>query len=268
MRLPVARLLQPLLLLHARPLPLRMQLPDLPSQAASASGGTAAPVRHYCNLSNGLEAMALLEEAGVPASQLRFMRVQSSHCEAQDFNGILSGLDHDLLLHLALGFECRVYDFGSRGNVWVGDDGGEEQRHVPRAIWWGMEWASWALGRLWKLPERPALLRGVCVDRLFKEKLDAMPKPLAKRLRYYRNYLAPGLDEVRLRGCYAEARHDGEKAHYAQLASAYTAAVAAEQREQPPPTPAALGLGVYDSQTAIRVGITRPADWGGPDSTS
>ena len=46
--------------------------------------------------------MALLEQAGVPAGQLRFMRVQSSHCEAQDFNGILSGLDHDLLLHLAL----------------------------------------------------------------------------------------------------------------------------------------------------------------------
>ena len=137
---------------------------------AAAMVTPAPPVRHYINLSNGLEALKLLEESGVPASQLRFMRVQSSHCEAQDFNGILSGLDHDLLMHLALGCECRVYDFGSRGNVWVGEDGGEEQRHVPRAIWWGLEWWRYALNDIWRLPaQRTPILRGVNVERNFRE---------------------------------------------------------------------------------------------------
>ena len=28
----------------------------------------------------------------------------------------LNNLDHNLLMHLALGVECRVYDFGSRGS--------------------------------------------------------------------------------------------------------------------------------------------------------
>jgi len=82
-------------------------------QAPPVSSAT----RHFINLSNGAEALPLL--AGLPAEHVSFCRIQSSHCEAQDFNGVLSNLDHNLLMHLALGFECRVYDFGSRGNYWT-----------------------------------------------------------------------------------------------------------------------------------------------------
>ena len=62
------------------------------------------------------------------------VRIQSSHCEAQDFYGVLQNLDHNLLMHLALGYECRVYDFGSRGNYWEFDDGSTEQliEHAAR----------------------------------------------------------------------------------------------------------------------------------------
>ena len=91
-------------------------------------------VRHFINLSNGAEALQALHDAGVPPESISFIRLQSSHCEAQDFNGlqhsrsshahaciaitifpvsrapgILQNLDHNLLMHLALGFECRCY---------------------------------------------------------------------------------------------------------------------------------------------------------------
>ena len=42
----------------------------------------------------------------------------SSHCEQRDYAGLLGSLDHNLLLHLALGYTCRVYDFGSRRKRW------------------------------------------------------------------------------------------------------------------------------------------------------
>ena len=90
-------------------------------------------VRHFVNLSNGAEALPLLEAAGVPAAEIAFCRIQSSHCEAQDFYGVLQNLDHNLLMHLALGYECRIYDFGSRGNFWEKPDGTTEQLWVPRA---------------------------------------------------------------------------------------------------------------------------------------
>ena len=81
----------------------------LPHGLGLAVGGS--PTRHYINLSNGIEAIGPLLEAGLLPDHVRFCRVQSSHCEAQDFHAILQNLDHDLLMHLALGFDVRVYDF-------------------------------------------------------------------------------------------------------------------------------------------------------------
>ena len=117
--------------------------------APGTTPGIARPVRHFINLSNGAECLALLESAGVPPAQVAFMRLQSSHCEAQDYAGVLTNLDHNLLMHLALGYECRVYDFGSRGYDWEAEQGELERRYVPRAVWWGLEWARYALTRMW-----------------------------------------------------------------------------------------------------------------------
>ena len=101
----------------------------LPHGLGLAVGGS--PTRHYINLSNGIEAIGPLLEAGLLPDHVRFCRVQSSHCEAQDFNAILQNLDHDLLMHLALGFDVRVYDFGSRGNFWQ-DSHEDGPKYVPR----------------------------------------------------------------------------------------------------------------------------------------
>ena len=105
-----------------------------------------------------------------------------------------------------------MYDFGSRGNVWETDDGESELRYVPRALWWGFEWSRYALHRLWHLPEPPEpLLRGVRVRKMFDEQLNVLPKKLAKRLKYYRPYVAEGLTELRLRTFYAQTEFDGRK---------------------------------------------------------
>jgi hypothetical protein len=74
---------------------------------------------HFINLSNGVEALPMLE--GVPTS---FVRIQSSHCEANNFNGILGGLDSTFLMYLAMGHDCYIYDFGSRN----------KKRKAPRAV--------------------------------------------------------------------------------------------------------------------------------------
>ena len=271
----------------------------------------SSATRHFINLSNGAEALPLL--AGLPAEHVSFCRIQSSHCEAQDFNGVLSNLDHNLLMHLALGFECRVYDFGSRGNYWtvteedkVGDGkgdgtssgrssssgsisgsgsgeevagGGEEKerrraegsassdvlkgekQYVPRAIWWGLEWSRYALNTLWHLETGPALLRGYNVEALFRSRMNMIPKPLAKRLKYYRSYTAPELREVRLRGYYAQTVLDGNKMAYRALLLAHAARSAAqgtangETMGETDPSNFAAPMRAYDPQTARRVGI-------------
>ena len=217
------------------------------------SPGTARPVRHFINLSNGAEALALLESAGVPPAQVAFMRLQSSHCEAQDYAGVLANLDHNLLMHLALGYECRVYDFGSRGYDWEAEEGELERRYVPRAVWWGLEWTRYALTRMWKLPhEETPLLRGYNVEANFDKQLLTLTKPLKKRIKYYRNHLAPDLDRVRLHGYYAATDLDGNKDAYREMLLAHATRSAASEAEAADPEAFATPLLRYDAQSAMR----------------
>jgi hypothetical protein len=202
--------------------------------------------KHFLNLSNGLEALDGLLAAGVPAEGVSFCRIQSSQCEAQDFNGLLSNLDHDMLIHLALGHECRVYDFGSRGAVWVDPDGTSSERYVPRAIWWGLEWWRYALNTLWELPAaHPPMLRGINVERHFRDALRTLPKKEGKRLKYYRAFTAEGLTEVRLRGYYAAAETDGDRAAHRRMLLGLSKQLN-EGSSQVGIQPEAFGMSLYD----------------------
>lgn len=253
-----------MLLLVAAPLSVGLSV-STPPRPPSAT-------RHFINLSNGAEAIELLANAGVPPEAISFMRIQSSHCEAQDFNGILQNLDHNLLMHLALGFECRVYDFGSRGNLWEADstgdadagDGGAVQKYVPRALWWGLEWSRYALTRLWKLDDagaEPPLLRGINVESLFASKLRELPKPLSKKLKYYRAHLAPELSELKLKGYFAGTLLDGNKEAYRSMLLAHADRSAeVEVGRGPLAAPEEFEgtpLEFYDAETFRRVGEMR-----------
>ena len=173
---------------------------------------------HFINLTNGIEALDKLPPD--LQNNVNFVRIQSSKCEANDFYGILQDVDHNLLFHLATGAECVVYDFGSRGSQWPG----AEDQKVPRAIWWGLEWIRYALTRAWKLPDggAPPTLRGYNVRSLFDEKLGRLPKPLYKKLRYYRKF-AP--ETVDLRGAYGVGgtQFDGKDDVYAGMVDAWAA---------------------------------------------
>jgi hypothetical protein len=60
----------------------------------------------------------------------QYFRLQSTHCEVRNYEGIIENLDYNLLMSLALGYVCVVYDYGSRGN---GMD--DEREGIPRAFW-------------------------------------------------------------------------------------------------------------------------------------
>ena len=55
---------------------------------------------HFINLTNGVEAAPRLQALGLPHS---FVRLQSTHCEQQQFEALTLGLDAGLLARLALG---------------------------------------------------------------------------------------------------------------------------------------------------------------------
>jgi hypothetical protein len=97
----------------------------------------ALRVRHFINLKNGIEAVPTLHAMNV--HDYAFCRVQSTMCEAGDMEKVLCELDANLLVSLALGYSCVVYDFGSR----------DKKRGVPRALWYGTEFVRYALDWYW-----------------------------------------------------------------------------------------------------------------------
>ena len=194
----------------------------VPSWALQHAGVSGPPgqrrrvQKNFINLTNGLEALDVLEFDG-------FVRIQSSHCEARDFYGILTNLDHNLLMHLALGATCCIYDFGSRGSKWPDPQDPSsfvDGVKIPRALWWGVEWARYSLSKVWKVDAPTPILRGYTATTLFDTKINRIPKPLHKRLKYYRKFHPSFVD---LRGIYFRPGtiHDGDDAFYFQLAQRY-----------------------------------------------
>jgi hypothetical protein len=49
----------------------------------------------------------------------------------RNYEGIIENLDYNLLMSLALGYVCVVYDYGSRGNAMS-----DEREGIPRAFWY------------------------------------------------------------------------------------------------------------------------------------
>ncbi|KAL1525743.1 hypothetical protein AB1Y20_020587 [Prymnesium parvum] len=182
---------------------------------AAVAAATATRVKHFINLTNGLEALrALANECGVPRAHIGVVRIQSSHCEVRDVAALLGNLDHSLLLHLALGFRCRVYDFGSRRKRWEGEG---LELYVPSAIWWGLEIAKYALARLWELQSwQPPLLHGHDAQAYVDAAISRLPKSLSRKLKYYRAFVATR--SLHLEGVFASTSIDGRRDLHAEMA--------------------------------------------------
>lgn len=206
------------------------------------------------NLTNGLEALESLGTK-VDVDRVNFVRIQSSHCEANAFNSVLENIDHNLLFHLATGARCLVYDMGSRDTRWPGEEGLESKK-IPRALWWGVEWSRYALSKIWKVDVQKPTLRGYRTERLFQEKLKRLPKPLYKKLKYYRKFDPQKVDLVSVY-CEGGTDNDGDDVAYARMVDAWCEAVSISSQDDfalPP------GFVEYRSTDYAGIGRSRGAD--------
>lgn len=64
---------------------------------------TLADCKHFLNLTNGIEALPIVHDLGLPYS---FCRIQSTACEQQKFEQMMNEIDSALLMHLASGKWC------------------------------------------------------------------------------------------------------------------------------------------------------------------
>jgi hypothetical protein len=181
--------------------------------------------KHFINLTNGLEVVH--EDLGpLQAQEMQFVRMQSSHLEANNYAAFLQELDHNMLMQLALGYNCYIYDYGCRK---TGDTIGQ-----ARALWQGIAWTRFVLNRLWldRLTDDDPV---VFLDNQKKVRnTDHYPdfrrqmipsvsnhRVLRRRLKYFEKYVDPTTmpNGVKLFGVYNYTPNDFRDDYYVSCAA-------------------------------------------------
>lgn len=158
---------------------------------------------HYINLTNGIEAIKTLP----PNTNFRFCRIQSTVCEQHLWDKLLLELSDDLLLNLALGHTCIIYDYGAR-------------KTVPRSIHTGVEFIRYVLNRRWfNRCCSPTIQRNdhtsVKVDHLFDHYYRNLSKNAKHKIDYFKHYLST--DTINLQTKTDATVHDGDYAYYRNI---------------------------------------------------
>ena len=152
---------------------------------------------HFINLTNGVQAIKdynLLE--------YRFIRLQSTACEQKRWGFILETISDDLLLRLAIGEKCIVYDYGAH-------------KEIPRAVWQGLGWLRFALELSWLNRIYTPKGRMSTGRNYFEQKYLTLHPNVKNRLKYFKKFL--NTDTLYLSSVTSFTTKDGDYEYYNNL---------------------------------------------------
>lgn len=160
----------------------------------------------YINLTNGIEALPRL------TGDIRFIRIQSTHCEQKLWSQLILDLDYDFLMNVALGYECVIYDFGAK-------------KPIPRALYQGVEFIKYALHMRWlKQLYQPRISRSGCkenghkCEEYFNQCYQDLSDKAKKKLDYFMPFVA---GEINIVTKSDSTIHDGNKNYYRDILEVY-----------------------------------------------
>jgi hypothetical protein len=159
------------------------------------------PMWHFLNLTNGLEDLDSLD---LPSgTSIQFLRITSTAIEQDDWFQVFSDIDHNLLLRLALGHRCIVWDRGCR-------------RPISKTISVGIPIIRACLAREWLDTPLFDPKAEEVYESLFVYAGDTDRIRLIRRkYRYYRKFV--DTNEIRLEGRSAATEHDGDMEFYRDI---------------------------------------------------
>ena len=100
-----------------------------------------------------------------------------------------------------------VLDFGSNQKQWPD----EMKPGVPRALYQGLEFVKFACHNIWNLPPVSVKVRGHDAHQDFADAVRKIPPRTRRRIKYFRDFVAPGTEQIYLRAAYAPTLLDKQK---------------------------------------------------------
>lgn len=170
-------------------------------------------MKHYfLNLTNGIEYLENIPRDSVT----HFMRIRSTTLERKDYMFLLMDLDHNFLLHLALGKECVFVDYGTN-------------KLNSKTCYTGIPFIEYCLNRRWLGKEVKAYRRSrssnnriydqdkyysMIYDSLFT--FDSTPEKikLKRKLDYFKRFL--NTNEIKIECICNSTSNDGNYDFYAK----------------------------------------------------
>lgn len=151
--------------------------------------------KHFINLSNGIEKIPELK------GDFSFVRIRSTWCEHKRWDDLIFDLDHNLLMNLAIGNECIVYDFSKNTESY--------------AVREGLDFIKYITARAWRLKPSKSDYTAE-FDRWYKARHNNI---ILDKLRYYRKF-AHG-SEIKLTGVSEFTGNDDNPNYYAKIIKKY-----------------------------------------------
>lgn len=169
--------------------------------------------KHFVNLTNGIEFVEGLIKGGF---EVHFVRVQSTTIERKNWQKLIGDLDHNLLMYLALGYECFFYDCGTN-------------RPLSKTCYTGVHLINYILARRWtgKTIDAKRLSRdgkntfneeglyNHIYDGLFTHNQSSESKALKRKIDYYKRFIQGDIGQLVEVSCSTE--NDGKYKHYSNL---------------------------------------------------
>jgi len=153
----------------------------------------------FLNLTNGIEA---LEKFNLNIDKINFIRIQSTHLENEAFDKLLSTLDSNFLMSLALGYECIIYDFGAKSDT-------------SKAVYYGIEWIKYVLNIRWFGNLETPFIKGKKVEKQFAEHYKKISKKTKKQIDYYKKFLLA--DKLNITSVTAATNNDNQPDFYLNI---------------------------------------------------
>jgi hypothetical protein len=155
-------------------------------------------IKNFINLTNGIEA---IKEYNL--TDYSFIRIQSTLFEQKHWEHVLNQLDSNLLMNLAMGNECIIYDYGSRN----GDN--------SRVIWQGIPFITFILYKIWLNKINVTYVKDNDVTDYFHLVYKTLSKGTKRKLKYYIKFI--NTDTINLKGISKYTSNDGKYIYYRNL---------------------------------------------------
>lgn len=177
-------------------------------------------MKHYfINLTNGIERLPELQETGDP---LHFLRIRSTTLERKDWIFLLMDLDHNFLMHLALGKECVVVDYGTnRKNSKTCYKAVPLIRYLLTRRWYGGKIDAVRYTRSSDKVLDDTKHYEYIYDYLFLHDQNNDKRKLKRKLDYFKNFIGGVGSTVKLSHLCESTVKDGKYPYYAEIVKKY-----------------------------------------------